>query len=210
MVKLLLPWGIALAVYLLFLAWYVNWRPPLDDAAVERFAGLIQASPIGGSPEADALLRFLAEDDGRSFVMVNLIKLAREPVADPVTGVERPTSELLDDYTRVFLGAALRRASHPVLVAGKIGGYVDAWNVAADPGWTALGMVRYRSRRDLAELVTMAGMHDAHAFKIAAMPATFAFPAATRMSLLLSPALWVGLVLALFAALASLALASLR
>ncbi len=210
MFKLLLPWGLALLAYLVFLAWYLGWRAPLGPEEVERYRSQIETSPIGGSAEADALLRFLAEDDGRAFVMVNLIKLAAEPVPDPVTGALRPASELLDTYSRVFLGAALRRASHPVLVAGKVGGYVDAWNVEADPGWTALGLVRYRSRRDLAELVTMAGVHDAHAYKIAAMLVTFAFPAANRMSLLLSPALWVGLMLALFAALGSLAIALLR
>ncbi len=210
MLKLLIPWIVALVAYGLFLAWYQNWRSPLSEAEVAHYRTLLDVSPIAGTPQTEAVVRFLANDDGRAFVMVNLIKLARDPVADPVTGVPRPAADVLDDYSKVFLGAALRRASHPVLVAGKVGGYVDAWNVEADPGWTALGLVRYRSRRDLAELVTMDGVFDAHEFKIAAMPATFAFPAVNRMSMLLAPQLWVGLVLALLASFVSLALALTR
>ncbi|TVS11450.1 MAG: hypothetical protein EA417_18085 [Gammaproteobacteria bacterium] len=210
MIKLLMPWVVALVAYGLFVVWYQNWRAPLTEAEVSKYRGLLEASPVAGTPEAEAVVRFLANDDGRAFLMVNLIKLARDPVPDPVTGVARPAADLLEDYSKVFLGAALRRASHPVLVVGKVGGYVDAWNVEADPGWTALGLVRYRSRRDLAELVTMEGVFDAHAFKIAAMPTTFAFPAVSRMSMLLAPQLWVGLVLALLASLASLGLALLR
>ena len=210
MLKILLPWLLALIAYGLFLAWYQNWRPPLNENEVRQYRARLDASPMAEHGDVDVLADFLAGDDGRPFVMVNLIKLAREPVPDPETGMPRAAADLLDEYTRVFLGAALRRASHPVLVAGKVGGYVDAWNVEADPGWTALGLVRYRSRRDLAELVLMDGVDAAHDYKIAAMPATLAFPSQIRMGLLLGPQVWVGLLLALFSALGSLAFALLR
>lgn len=210
MLKILLPWLLALIVYGLFLAWYQNWRGPLSDEEVRQYRARLEASPMAEQGNVQEVADFLARDDGRAFLMVNLIKLAREPVADPETGVPRPAADLLDEYTRVFLGAALRRASHPVLVAAKVGGYLDAWNVEPDPGWTALGLVRYRSRRDLAELLLMDGVDAAHDYKIAAMPATFAFPAQVRMGLMLGPQIWVGLLLALFAASGSLAVALLR
>ncbi|MCC5886271.1 MAG: hypothetical protein JJT88_07535 [Gammaproteobacteria bacterium] len=215
MLKILLPWLLALIVYGLFLAWYQNWRGPLSDDEVRQYRARLEASPMAEQGGVQEVADFLARDDGRAFLMVNLIKLAREPVPDPESGVPRPAADLLDEYTRVFLGAALRRASHPALVAGKVGGYVESWNVEADPGgvatdWTALGLVRYRSRRDLAELVLMDGLDAAHDYKIAAMPATFAFPAQVRMGLMLGPQIWVGLLLALFAALGSLAVALLR
>lgn len=210
MLKILLPWLLALIVYGLFLAWYQNWRGPLNDEEVRQYRARLEASPMAEQGNVQEVADFLARDDGRAFLMVNLIKLAREPVPDPETGVPRPAADLLDEYTRVFLGAALRRASHPVLVAAKVGGYLDAWNVEPDPGWTALGLVRYRSRRDLAELLLMDGVDAAHDYKIAAMPATFAFPAQVRMGLMLGPQIWVGLLLALFAASGSLAVALLR
>lgn len=210
MLKILLPWLLALIVYGLFLAWYQNWRGPLSDEEVRQYRARLEASPMAEQGNVQEVADFLARDDGRAFLMVNLIKLAREPVPDPETGVPRPAADLLDEYTRVFLGAALRRASHPVLVAAKVGGYLDAWNVEPDPGWTALGLVRYRSRRDLAELLLMDGVDAAHDYKIAAMPATFAFPAQVRMGLMLGPQIWVGLLLALFAASGSLAVALLR
>lgn len=208
--KILLLWLLALIVYGVFLAWYLNWRPPLSEDDVREYRARLEASPMAEQGDVAVLTDFLSKDDGRSFVMVNLIKLARDPVPDPETGVPRGAAELLEEYTRVFLGAALGRASHPVLVAGKVGGYVDAWNVEADPGWSALGLVRYRSRRDLAELLLMDGVDAAHGYKIAAMPATLAFPSQIRMGALLGPQVWVGLLLALFAALGSLAMALLR
>jgi len=215
MLKMLLPWLLAMIAYGMFLAWYQNWRGPLSEDEIRQYRARLEASPMAEHGDIGVLADFLARDDGRPFLMVNLIKLAREPVPDPETGVPRPAADLLDEYTRVFLGAALRRASHPVLVAAKVGGYVEAWNVEADPGgvatdWTALGLVRYRSRRDLAELVLMDGVDAAHDYKIAAMPATFAFPSQVRMGLLLGPQIWLGLLFALFAALGSLAVALLR
>ncbi len=50
------------------------------------------------------------------------------------------------------------------------------WNVERDPGWSFMRYMRYRSRRDLIELVTAPGFVAAHPFKTAAMPNTFSFP----------------------------------
>jgi hypothetical protein len=108
-------------------------------------------------------------------------------------------------YVAGFLPTLLRHGGVPALHARKIGGYVDAWNVPADPGWTLVGMMRYRSRRDLAKLASHPRFVAAHPFKAAAIPLTFSFPATLGPSLLLGPRVWVGLVLALAAALLQLA-----
>jgi hypothetical protein len=68
-----------------------------------------------------------------------------------------------------------------------------------------MGYVRYRSRRDMMELATNPRFLDAHPFKAAAMPATFSFPTAPRLALYAGPRIWVGLALALLAALTHLA-----
>ena len=110
------------------------------------------------------------------------------------------------EYIRGFLPVLIRHGGHPALQAAKIGGYVDAWNVPPDPGWTIVGMMRYRSRRDMAELSTDPRFTAAHPFKIAAIPVTASFPTAPGFALLLGPRVWVALVLALVAALLQLAL----
>jgi hypothetical protein len=77
--------------------------------------------------------------------------------------------------------------------------------VEPDPGWTFSGVIRYRSRRDLMELATDPRFSEIHAFKLAAIANTFAFPVApSRVHA--GPKLLVPLVLALGAALAHLLL----
>lgn len=42
---------------------------------------------------------------------------------------------------RGFLPVLIPHAGHPAIHAGKIGGYLDAWNVEPDPGWTLTGYI---------------------------------------------------------------------
>jgi hypothetical protein len=152
------------------------------------------------------LRAFLARDDGREFAMLNLVRLAPQPVPHPTTGEPTPARALLDEYTRAFIRALLRRGGHPAIAARAAGGYLDSWNVADDPGWTIVGYMRYRSRRDMMELVVDPRFAAAHPFKIAAIETTLSFPTSPQILLFLSPRVWVGLVLALLAALLHLAL----
>ncbi len=198
--------GAALA-YAAFRAWYDNWRGPLRPDEVERCLAALRDTPGAELNDLDTLRRFLEADDGREFYMLNLVKVAPGEVPHPKTGVPTRAGALLREYIRGFLSVLLRRGGHPALQARKIGGYVDAWNVPPDPGWGFVGMMRYRSRRDMAELTTDPRFTDAHPFKIAAIPVTASFPTAPEFGLLLGPRVWVALVLALAAALLQLALA---
>jgi hypothetical protein len=92
------------------------------------------------------------------------------------------------------------------MVGRKVGGYVDAWNTAPDPGWTIFGLMRYRSRRDMMKLVMDPAFMDTHPEKILGTLATFSFPTQRMVSLYLSPRVTVALLLALLAALTHLAL----
>lgn len=199
-------WGTAAVLYVLFRAWYDNWRGPLTGAEIDSFLDGLEKSPGEGN-DAATLRTFLEADDGRDFVMLNLVRLDPNPVRDPGTGEMTDARGLLRRYLRGFIPVLLRRGGHPAMHATKIGGYVDAWNVPPDPGWTMVGWVRYRSRRDMMLLATDPRFQNAHPFKAAAMPVTFSFPTAPGPGLLLGPRVWVALVLALLAALANLALA---
>jgi anti-sigma factor RsiW len=201
-------WVVALALYALFLAWYVNWRGPLSAAEVTDLIGRMKAASIGrgGADELPTLERFLAEDDGREFFMLNVIRMADGPVADPATGALKPAREVMEGYTRMFLPALFRRGGHPALAARQVGGLVDTWGIEDCPKWSMMGYVRYRSRRDLAQLICDPRFGGAHAFKHAAMPQTFNFPTRPMIMTLAGPRLWVGLILALLAALAQVAL----
>lgn len=201
-------WGLALAVYAAFLAWYVNWRGPLSKAEVETLVGRMIASGVGhgDDDEMPVIRRFLEEDDGREFFMLNVIRMNEGPVADPVTGELKPAREMMQGYTRMFLPALFARGGHPALAARRVGGLVDTWGIAERPAWSMMGYVRYRSRRDLGQLICDPRFGGAHDFKHAAMPQTFNFPTRPMIMTLAGPRIWVGLGLALAAALAQIGL----
>ena len=201
-------WGVALLVYGVFLGWYVNWRGPLSKAEIEDLMARMRASNVGhgDQDELPVLQRFLEADDGREFFMLNVIRMSDTDVADPATGTMRPARELMAGYTRMFMPALFARGGHPALAARRIGGMVDTWGLKEVPEWSMMGYVRYRSRRDLAHLVCDPRFSGAHAFKFAAMPQTFNFPTRPMIMTLADPRLWVGLSLALLAAVAQIAL----
>lgn len=202
----LVVWVVALVAYLGFRRWYDRRRPPLTPAEIDGFLTRLPEHVRGNAKEIASLREFLASDDGREFAMLNLVKLAPEPVPHPETGVPTPPARLLEGYTRVFFRAILRKACHPAIAARKIGGYIDSWNVPDDPGWSIVGYIRYRSRRDMLEVVVDPRFANAHPFKIAATTATFSFPTEPRILVFVSPRVTVGLVIALAAALVHLVL----
>lgn len=201
-------WGVALLGYAVFLAWYFNWRGPLSKAEVETLMARMQANNVGhgDQDEMPVIRKFLEEDDGREFFMLNVIRLSEVEVADPVTGEMLPARQVMAGYTRMFMPALFARGGHPALAARRIGGMVDTWGLKEVPEWSMMGYIRYRSRRDLAHLVCNPRFSGAHAFKFAAMPQTFNFPTRPMIMTLAGPRIWVGLSFALAAAIAQIAL----
>jgi hypothetical protein len=203
-------WGGALVVYLAFSLWYNNLRGPLTRAEIESYVQRFEASANQPDPERAAAAReFLEGDDGGEFFMVNLIRLSERPVPHPESGEPQAARRVLEGYTSEFMPALFKRAGHPAFVGRAAGGYLEHWGVETNPGWTFAGVIRYRSRRDMIELATHPFFDPAHAYKIAAMANTLAFPVAPAM-VFLGPRVWVGLVLALLAALGQLALQAWR
>lgn len=196
-------WVAALALYGLFSLWYVGLRGPLTPEEIEgAMARLAALDTAPSSARLAAVRRFLEADDGREFFMVNLVRLQPGLVAEPgsSSGETRPAREVLERYTGWFMPALLRRAGHPAFFARGAGGYVEAWGVEPDPGWSFAGVIRYRSRRDMIELATDPRFGPAHAFKLAAIERTLAFPGAPGFAVL-GPRVWMALLLALLAAL---------
>jgi hypothetical protein len=193
-------------LYAAFRLWYDGWHGPLRPDEIERFLAALRDTPGAELNDLDALRRFFESDDGREFYMLNLVRIAPGDVPHPKTGVPTPAPRLLREYIAGFLPTLLRNGGHPALQARKVGPYVDAWNAAPDPGWSLVGLMRYRSRRDMAKLAVDPRFTAAHPFKAAAIPVTFSFPTAPGPRLLLGPRVWLALALALAAALLQLAL----
>ena len=198
-------WGSALALYVLFRLWYDNWRGPLTKAEIDAFFAQVQGRYSGGNDPA-VLRRFLEEDDGKEFVMLNLVKIEEGMVAHPETGEQVSGYSMMRRYSDPFVKALMRRGGHPGMVGAKVGPYIDAWNVQGDPGWSIFGLMRYRSRRDLTILVRDPAFRAAHPNKLLGIDMTYSFPTTKVMALYASPRVTMALALALAAALVQLAL----
>ncbi len=198
-------WAAALVAYGAFVAWYENWRGPLSGDEIERYLERSNGTPTAEYNDMDSVREFLERDDGGEFVMLNVVRVAPGMAPHPETGAPTRTGELMQEYTKAFLPALVRRGGHPAIVSRKIGGYMDAWRVPPDPGWSVMGYMRYRSRRDMMELATDPRFHSMHPFKMAATAETFSFPTRPQFLLYLSPRVWVPLAIALAASLAQIA-----
>lgn len=199
-------WIVAVLSYALFRLWYDNWRGPVTRDEVEAFMAEVQRrQPAGGNTDMAVLRAFLEADDGREFVMSNLVRVHPGDVPHPRTGVPTSGMQLLQGYARRFIVLLLRHGGHPVLAMRKVGGYIDSWNTPPDPGWHIVGAMRYRSRRDLMAMALAPDLTDVHVLKTAGTHMTFSFPTQVIAGTALRPRVAVALLLALLAALVHLA-----
>jgi len=199
-------WGAALLLWLGFRLFYDGLRRPLRPHEIETFlAGLGERMDATGNDTA-RLRAFLEVDDGREFVMLNLVKTRPGVITDPESGETLGGAEWLRRYSRTFVRGLIRRGGHPVFVGRKVGGYIDAWNSSADPGWTLFGTMRYRSRRDLVRLAGDPAFRAVHPAKLLGTEATFSFPAQRIFGFHAGPRTTAGLALALLAALGHIAI----
>lgn len=202
-------WLIAAFLYVFFRLWYDGIGRPLSSVEVEGFMVTLGERSEAGlhTPELEVARKFLEADDGKEFIMVNLLKFKDSPVIDPVTGSESSARALLTAYFKPFMFAMFKRAGHPVFTAQIAGGYLDQWNTHADPGWSGAGLIRYRSRRDamLSSLANPA-FDDVYQYKLAALEQTYAVPTRRQAGFYASPRVTAALFLLLAAAFTQLAL----
>ncbi|MEQ8746218.1 hypothetical protein [Pyruvatibacter sp.] len=197
-------WGTAVALAVVFTAWYHNWRGPLTAAQVEAYTEQLAARTDITPQNLQAIRTFMQDDDGKEFWMLNVIKLHDSAQPHPETGEPTDPADLLTVYSSAFIGRLLLSAGHPVFVADKTGPYVDTFGTSATPQWHFVSMVRYRSRRDLMEAATYEGFPGVHLYKTAAMQRTFNFPTQARLSTFAGPAYAVPFLILFAAALTHL------
>ncbi len=168
-------WLILVLLYGAFFGWYTAFGGPLTSAEIERnIEGLRQA---GMAPERLEVWRaFMQSDSGDDFAMLNAIALRDTPLEAPGVPAGESAAAVLSRYSDPFLGRALRRAAHPVLGGRASADAIDLWGIEGAEHWSHGAVVRYRSRRDLMDQVLHTSQSGIHAYKIAAMEKTIAFP----------------------------------
>ncbi len=155
-------WAILTGLYVALFSWYTSFGGPLTDQEIAHYIGLIESRELAPPPERVAMLRkFMEEDTGDDFVMVNLIDMYETPLQ--IEGVEpgETSDEVLAKYMAYMLPA---------------NSAMDLMNADGMEQWSQGAGMRYRSRRDVLEISSNPAFAGSHEFKIAAMAKTIAFP----------------------------------
>ncbi len=170
----LLVWGVPAAFYALFFFWYTSFGGPLTTDEIEGYMSILREQ--ASNDELADLRRFLEEDTGDDFVMVNAIEMRATP--QPLPGVlpGDSSSDVLGRYMAYMWPALLTRACHPVLFGEAAAEALDVWGIDNARAWSQAGLMRYRSRRDMMDIAANPAFQGPHEFKIAAMAKTIAFP----------------------------------
>jgi len=195
-------WLLVPLIYTLFSLWYFNWQGALTPVEIDRFMAAFEELEGNKHTDKATFRRFLAEDDGGEFIMLNQVQLRRGDVVHPLTGKAMNASELVGEYFGPFALSLLKRGGHPVFQARTLGGNIDSWNAETNVGFGTTAMMRYKSRRDVVELVLAPAFADAHIYKLAAIERTISYPTRIVMSTWLRPPVAVLLVLLLLASVA--------
>lgn len=183
-------WISLLVIYAGFFLWYTNIGGKLDKEEIEFFlekfeenASANSADPETYNSQKNLIKRFMEEDTGRQFLMVNNIDMDDDP--EDVEGAEPGESaeRLLDRYMEHMYAQLLKRACHPVFAGNAVHPSMDLVGIEGAEIWDRAALMRYKSRRAFMEVVTHPNMGSKHAFKVAAMEKTIAYPVETVLYL---------------------------
>ena len=182
-------WIIALSLYALFWLWYCGVKGRLSKHEVDIFISSFEAKGLSERVLSN-IREFLEQDDGREFFMVNLLEL-KSP--------KRESQTLLMGYFKKFMSGMIPRGGHPLFLAKAAAKNIENLNCEHADNWSSVGIIRYRSRRDFAQIVLNTFGSEHHADKLLSLKKTLAFPSTTTL-FFGSPKIIIALVLGLAAA----------
>ncbi len=145
-----ITWLSLFVVYGAFWLWYGGAGDPLAPEEVARVVELADQNYPDDPGVSDRVRRFAETDDGNEFFVVNLVKNrdSSEPSIDRKAGLRQ-------------LFNLVSRAGHPVAGGNAI---VNLMEYEGATRWNQIMVVRYRSRRDLLEVMATSAFAE-HARK---------------------------------------------
>lgn len=149
----------------LFSLWYGGRGQPISPQdGAELLARLEQAYGATADDERgflEHMTRMIPEDDGREFYAVNLERLKAGEAA----------AEADRAYGGIILPLLLKHAAHPVFVSERAGLMLGTYGAEVD----RVAVVRYRSLRDMINMVLDPAMKEGEIHKFAALDHTEVF-----------------------------------
>ena len=168
-------WLAPVLFYLIFFSWYTNLKGPLSPEEINHFVDILEAN--GSTPDRIVeIKRFMEEDDGKHFYMMNLLDLTDNPPELPATGLDASAEELMTHYMEYMSPALFSRACHPAFFGRVVADALDLSGIKNAESWDQAALFRYRSRRDMIAIVTDSKFLERHDYKIASLEKTIANP----------------------------------
>lgn len=124
----------------------------IEDRLQDQLA--ISSVPDEAASQLLNLLKFMRSDDGGPFVMVNLLHL-QDLASEPSSNVpDSAAASKMNDYAATVLAFLLPRGSYPLYSGDALAHSVAMWGIEGGEDWTSAGLIRYRSRRVMLDMVT--------------------------------------------------------
>jgi hypothetical protein len=168
-------------IYILFFLWYTDLSGPLTDQEIETYKKIYEKSDSErrDSEQWKKAFKFMREDDGKDFYMVNFLDSNEAPRTMEATGEGATSLELQAHYMEYMWPQLLKRASHPVFFAYVLNPALDIVAAQGMEEWDIVAIFRYRSRRDLFEIGMNPVFEERHEYKVEALDKTIAIPVET-------------------------------
>jgi hypothetical protein len=194
-----LPVFILAVLYIVFLLWYGGRSKPLSQAEVESLLAEIKRRGGNQSQEGEPPLfqqfRDLAKsDDGCEFYMVNLLKFRQKALYPPESPFDDDPLAANARYSWAIIPLLLKHGGHPIFLGRVQGCFLHP---ASADDWDQVGMVRYRSRRDLLKMAVEISRLGIDIHKWAALEKTQVFPVKPLLHLAIIRVIVAALLLAL-------------
>ena len=187
-------WLPILFIYLAFTLWYTNLSGPLSDQEIAAYKEIYEES--NRDPDQwERAFKFMSEDDGKDFYMVNFLESNESPRTMEATGEGATSFDLQMHYMEYMWPQQFKRASHPVFFAYVLNPALDIVAAQGMEDWDMVAIFRYRSRRDLFEIALNPIFDERHEYKVEALDKTIAIPVETPFITDLRLALFVFLLL---------------
>lgn len=150
-------------IFIAAMNWYQWSARPMSASEVHGYMATIEAQSQepGARHDLPALRNFLNSDDGKPIYTVNLYQF--HEIANYSEGSVYNGSglEAYDRFSAVMIKLMAKRGSHPV--------FGSNWAHDLQNTWDRIVIVRYRSRRDLADLFATDAFADASIHKWASL-----------------------------------------
>ncbi len=173
-------------LYLAFLIWYGGKSKPLTQADVEFLLAEIKKragkqEAVDEPPIFNQFRELTRNDDGQQYYMVNLLKFRKKALYQNGSSLGDDPMAANERYSRAILPLLLKHGGHPIFL-GQVQTRFIHPDLADD--WDQVGIVRYRSRRDMLKMAIEIAESGIDIHKWAALEKTQVFPVKPIISLL--------------------------